>query len=96
MERRPNVGGALFAALIAILLVILGKHHVYSMRSLVPCRRKHPRYGLRGCHLHCNSKLRCLSVISLGAIWAMNVADFDLDDVGDKGIRSTDDDDYYD
>jgi len=52
LERRPNVGGALFAALIAILLVILG------------------------------------------AVWAMNIVDFDLDDDwGDrKGVRSTDDD----
>jgi hypothetical protein len=35
VERRPNVGGALFAALIAILLIILGKHQTYSVCSLV-------------------------------------------------------------
>ena len=34
VERRPNVGGALFAALIAILLVILG---TLQLPPLFPC-----------------------------------------------------------
>jgi hypothetical protein len=125
VERRPNVGGALFAALIAILLVVLGKMLYIHMHCM--------RRSARGTALRCCSRQACPSkkqqpliqsiahfagvtytklyrmdvsvyvptparAVLAGAIWAMNVVDFDLeDDWGGerKGVRSTDDD-YYD
>jgi hypothetical protein len=47
VERRPNVGGALFAALIAILLVVLGK------MLHMPCMRR----SARGTALRCAALL---------------------------------------
>ena len=41
VERRPNVGGSLFAALIAILLILLGKQQSSTQRRVFICTWLH-------------------------------------------------------
>ena len=50
LERRPNVGGALFAALIASLLIVLGEQRAPQSVST-------PTNELRD--RHCSSKYHC-------------------------------------